>query len=130
MTRTLVGSLMNARGDSQKLFQNLSVYSTMVVDTSYPFRNVPLEIYVQQRINASSDVFRMWPKENTTIDGEKTLKINSDVEDEATDTDMHVGYYVFHDGIPYRLEYYASVKDFEKYLPQFEQMVKTFKFAK
>ena len=39
-------------------------------------------------------------------------------------------YYVFHDGIPYRLEYYASVKDFEKYLPQFEQMVKTFKFAK
>lgn len=56
MTRTLVGSLMNARGDSQKLFQNLSVYSTMVVDTSYPFRNVPLEIYVQQRINASSDV--------------------------------------------------------------------------
>lgn len=72
----------------------------------------------------------MWPKENTTIDGEKTLKINSDVEDEATDTDMHVGYYVFHDGIPYRLEYYASVKDFEKYLPQFEQMVKTFKFAK
>ena len=91
MTRTLVGSLMNARGDSQKLFQNLSVYSTMVVDTSYPFRNVPLEIYVQQRINASSDVFRMWPKENTTIDGEKTLKINSDVEDEATDTDMHAG---------------------------------------
>src|SRR5512134_2782564 len=40
------GSLMNAR-DSQKLFQNLSVYSTMVVDERYPFRNVPLEIYVQ-----------------------------------------------------------------------------------
>jgi hypothetical protein len=25
---------------------------------------------------------------------------------------------------------YATEKDFEKYLPQFEQMVKTFKFVK
>ena len=123
-------SLVNARGDFQKLFQNLSVYSTMVVDTSFPFRNVPLEIYIQQRTNTSSDLFRTVPEENATIDGEKALKINSVVEDELTDTAMYVGYYVFHDNSHYRLEYYASVRDYERYLPQFEQMVKTFKFVK
>lgn len=125
-------SLMNTR-DFEKLFQNLSVYSTMVIDTSYPFRNVPLEIYVEHWTNVSSDEFRTWPtwfNQNITIDGEKALKINLIIEDEAKATDMYLGYYVFHDGIPYRLEYYASVKDFGKYLPQFEQMVKTFVFVK
>jgi len=37
---------------------------------------------------------------------------------------------VLHDKDPYYLEYIANTKDFQKYLPQFEQMIKTFKFVK
>lgn len=126
-------TLMNAFGDTQKLFQlfqNLTVWSVMAVDTSSPFRNDPLEIYVQHVVNASSDLFRKFPQVPTLIDGERALKIWGEVSDNSTITDRMVGYYVIHEGIPYRLEYYATEKDFQKYLPQFEQMVKTFKFVK
>jgi len=41
-----------------------------------------------------------------------------------------VAYLVLHDKVPYYLEYIANTKDFQKYLPQFEQMIKTFKFVK
>jgi hypothetical protein len=121
---------MNTAGDSQKLFQNLSVWSAVSVDTAYPFRNVPLEIYVQHVINTSSDKFRKWPQVPTLIDGERALKIWADTMNNSTITNKMVGYYVFHEGVPYRLEYYATQKDYQKYLPQFEQMVKTFKFRK
>jgi hypothetical protein len=39
-----------------------------------------------------------------------------------------VDYYTVHKGTPYFIEYLANVKSFQKYLPQFEQMVRTFKF--
>ena len=39
-------------------------------------------------------------------------------------------YFVMHDDQPYYLNYIANAKDFEKYLPEFEQMLKTFKFTK
>ena len=122
--------LMNARGDSQKLFQNVSVWSAMIVDTSYPFRNVPLEIYVQHVLNVSSDTFRKVPQVPTLIDGERALKIWVYVADNSTITDRMMGYFVFHEGIPYVLQYHATEKDFQKYLPRFEQIVKTFKFVK
>lgn len=41
-----------------------------------------------------------------------------------------VDYYVVHNGKPYFIQYVANVKDYQKYLPQFEQMVNTFKFVK
>lgn len=121
--------LTKGNREVEKIFQNLSVYSLMIVDMSYPFRNVPLDTYVQYRTNTSSDD-RTWRGQNTTIDGEKALKVYGNVIDNSSITDEVVGYYVFHDGAPYWLEYYATEKDFQKYLPQFEQMVKTFKFAK
>ena len=37
---------------------------------------------------------------------------------------------VLHDKDPYYLEYIANTKDFQKYLPQFEQMLKIFILVK
>jgi hypothetical protein len=37
---------------------------------------------------------------------------------------------IWQDNNPYYVGYMANVKDYQKYLPQFEQMVKTFKFVK
>lgn len=122
--------LANSNGDYQKLLENLSVYSLLIADTSYPFENVPLDIYVQYRVNASYDAFMLWPKKNTAIDGKKALKIYGNVGDNSTNADQMVGYYVFYEGNPYRLEFYATENYYQKYLPQFEKMVKTFKFVK
>jgi hypothetical protein len=38
-------------------------------------------------------------------------------------------YIIMHDKHPYVIEYQADVKNFEKYLPEFEQMVKSFRFV-
>lgn len=35
-----------------------------------------------------------------------------------------------HGNQPYYIEYMANEKDYQKYLPQFEQIVKSFKFTK
>jgi hypothetical protein len=72
----------------------------------------------------------LWPKKNTAIDGKKALKIYGNVGDNSTNADQMVGYYVFYEGNPYRLEFYATENHYQKYLPQFEKMVKTFKFVK
>ena len=34
-----------------------------------------------------------------------------------------------HDEQPYAISYYANAKNYEKYLPEFEQMVKSFRFV-
>jgi hypothetical protein len=39
-------------------------------------------------------------------------------------------YMLMHGNQPYYIEYMANEKDYEKYLPQFEQIVKSFKFTK
>jgi hypothetical protein len=113
--------------DPQELFQNVGASSFLTLDSAYLFRNVPLEIYAQSQMNQSSD--EILSKENSTIDGEKALKIHKIARNNLTDIYELMTYYVIHDGNPYYLKYYAKVKDFPKYLPQFEQMVKTFKFA-
>jgi len=100
----------------------------MTLDSAYLFRNVPLEIYAQSQMNQSSD--EILSKENSTIDGERALKIHKTARTNLTNIYESMTYYTIHDGNPYYLTYYAKVKDFQKYLPQFEQMVKTFKFAK
>jgi hypothetical protein len=122
---------MSSNGNFQKLFQKVGASSFMTLDSAYLFRNVPLEIYAQSYINQLSEG-KVLSKENTTIDGERALKFHSTYKDKGNLTRIVEGvdYYVFHDGNPYRLSYIASPKDFQKYLPQFEQMVKTFKFAK
>jgi hypothetical protein len=120
---------INKDEDMQKRFENVGAFSLITIDTEfYQFRNVPLEIYTQYQIN--KDEGKIFSKENTTIDGEKAVRIHKPVRDNSSNVDEEVNYYVVHDNIPYRLTYAADVKDFQKYLPQFEQMVKTFKFAK
>gem|GEM_PF-1792799 len=64
------------------------------------------------------------------IDIPNNTSLKPNITENITDKLNFVTYYVVHDGEPYRLDYLANVKDFQKYLPQFEQMVRSFKFAK
>jgi hypothetical protein len=68
-------------------------------------------------------------KENGTIDNEAAVRILGDGINSFSRIKF-VQYLVWHDNKPHVLAYMANVKDYEKYLPQFEQMVKTFKFTK
>jgi len=124
---TEYGDFFNSNADFQKSLQKVGAISLITLDSIYPFENVPLEVYARYH-NQSED--KILSKENTTIDGEKALKIHKTFKDINSNFTEGINYYIFHDGNPYKLEYSATVKDFQKYLPQFEQMVKTFKFAK
>lgn len=107
--------------------QNEGAYSIISLDTDYPYRNVPLETYTQYNINLSK--VKIFSKENTTIDGEPAVKIHRTARNNLTNLEV-TDYYIVHNSKPYFLQYAANVNDFQKYLPQFEQMVKTFKFVK
>lgn len=74
--------------------------------------------------------------ENATIGGERAIKVFINSTDltkslaNVTVSLVTLSYYVMHDDQPYFLNYLANAKDYQKYLPHFEQMVKTFKFTK
>jgi hypothetical protein len=112
---------------SGKVIQNGGAYSRIALDTDYPYRNIPLETYTQYNIHVSP--VKIFSKQNATIDGEKAIKIQRTPRDNSTNVQV-LDYYVIHEDKPYTLQYVANVNDFQKYLPQFEQMAKTFKFIK
>jgi hypothetical protein len=105
--------------------QKGGAYSKLFADPDYPYRNIPLETYTQYNINVSP--VKILSKENATVGGEPAVKIHRTARNNLTNVEV-AEYYVIHEGKPYTLQYAANVKDFQKYLPQFEQMVKTFKF--
>lgn len=110
---------------SGNTIQNGGAYSIFQLDTEYPYRNIPLETYTQYNINLSP--VKIFSQENTPVGGEKAVKIHRTPRTNITNLEV-VDYYVVHNGKPYFIQYAANVKDYQKYLPQFEQMVKTFKF--
>jgi hypothetical protein len=106
----------------------------LVHDLNFPVKNAPLEIYAKQFLARSN---HLSPKfENVTIGGESAIKVfirgtdvgNASARPNITGNLNFVTYFVMHHDEPYHLDYIANMKDFQKYLPQFKQMVKTFKF--
>jgi PsbP-like protein len=101
------------------------LYSVIMQDSDYQIKNAPLDLYAKYRIDQQPGI-RVISKENVTIDSESAIKIYSYVFN-STRT---IQYVLMHDNEPYLLVYAANGKDFEKYLPEFEQIVKSFKFTK
>jgi hypothetical protein len=122
--------LMNSTqfdSEESNRIQDEGAFALIALDTDYPFRNVPLEIYTQYNNNLSK--VKIFSQENATVGGEKAVKIHRTPRHNSTNMEV-VEYYVVHEGKPYYIQYGANLKHFQKYLPQFEQMVKTFKFPK
>jgi PsbP-like protein len=103
-------------------------YSSFQQKADYPIKNSPLDLFVKYEI-FKHDELKVVTRENATIDNEPAVKIFSDGIKSSNGINF-VEYFVMHNKEPYYLSYAANVKDFQKYLPQFEQMVKTFKFIK
>jgi PsbP-like protein len=121
----LLASDVSERADQLK---NGGVMGEFQQDLLFPIKNAGLDVYVQYIINEQKWM-NVTSKQNVTIDNEPPVKILGD----GTNSSNHIkfaGYMTMRDEKPYYIGYMANVKDFEKYLPEFEQIVKTFKFAK
>jgi hypothetical protein len=110
---------------SEKL-QEKGAYVAFRNDWDYQIKNSGLDLYVKYKID-TQDGMKVMTQENATIDGEPAVKINGDGVDLLSGINS-VQYVSMHNKEPYFLLYMANAKDFQKYLPEFEQIVKTFKF--
>src|SRR4030095_11767867 len=95
--------------------------SSFTLDIGYPYRNVPVDSYSEYY----TDMFpvKIFSRENTTIAGEPAVKVHRSDIGNSANVEV-VDYYTVHKGKPYFIQYTANVKNFQKYLPQFEQMLK------
>jgi hypothetical protein len=110
-----------------KMFDR-GVYSTVREDTRYSIKNAPLDLYVKHRINTLSSV-NFTSQQDAIIGNEKAVRIEGNGINKLMSL-KYLAYLVMHDKNAYYLEYIANVKDYEKYLPEFEQMTKSFRFVK
>lgn len=115
------------RSAYEKMF-NEGAYSTLRQDIDYSNDNATLEAYVQHRINSIILGVNLTSQQDTTVGNEKAVRIEGIGINKLMNL-KYVAYLVLHNNDPYYLEYVANVKDFQKYLPEFEQMIKTFKFV-
>lgn len=104
-------------------------------DPRFPLKNAQVETYANHTLGSARSFVRY---ENATIGGDRAIRIfmnSTDVASKLGKTDIPsvvtTSYYVMHNDQPYFLDFMAAnAKYYQKYLPQFEQMVKSFKFTK
>ena len=108
---------------------NGGAYSTFRQDTDYSIKNSTLEAYVKHRINSLIRGVNLTSQQDSTVGNEGAVRIEGNGIFKLMNL-KYVAYLVLHDKDPYYLEYIANTKDFQKYLPQFEQMLKSLKFVK
>jgi VCBS repeat-containing protein len=116
--------------DDRSYFEKLSdggAIGEISQDTNYNLKNAPLDAYVKYRIAQQGDNWNVTSMDNGTIGKQKAVKISANGTNESANL-RKVEYLVLHDKDAYSLLYAANVKDYDKYLPDFEQMVKSFRF--
>ena len=96
-------------------------------DIDYQIKNAPLESYVKYLIDKFG-ISNITSQQYTTAGSEKAVKLTANNSTQYGYANI-VLYLVMHDKIPYVIEYIASPKNYEKYLPEFEKIVKSFRFA-
>ena len=70
-------------------------------------------------------------RQDTIVSNEKASSIEGNGINKTMNKNViYLANLVLHDEDPYYLEYIANKKNFQKYLPQFEQMLKTFILVK
>jgi hypothetical protein len=105
------------------------------LDNSFELENATLKKYVQN-LGFSKNYEPIYG--NATVGGEYAIKVfinGTDIGEysprkNVTSSINSISYFVFHNDEAYYLYYIANANDYYKYLPYFEQIVKTFKFAK
>jgi hypothetical protein len=96
-------------------------------DSDYTVKNAPRDLYVKFRMN-KDDSFNVTSRQDTTAGKEKAVRIEGSKNDISGNIRL-LEYLILHNNEPYIIRYIASMNDFERYLPDFELMVKSFMFG-
>ncbi|HEY9399760.1 MAG TPA: hypothetical protein VIP29_07695 [Nitrososphaeraceae archaeon] len=93
-------------------------------DSDYTVKNAPPDLYVKFRMN-KDDSLNVTSQQDTTVGKEKADIIEGNKNDISGNVRL-LEYLISHNDEPYIIRYIASANDFERYLPDFELMVKEF----
>ena len=96
-------------------------------DSDYTIKNAPPELYVKYRMNKDESL-NVTSRQDTTVGKEMAVRIEGIKNDTAGNIKL-LQYLIVHNNEPYIIRYIASPNDFERYLPDFELMVKSFVFG-
>ena len=97
-------------------------------DQRYSIKNAPLETYVKKKISIGQENnANFTSQEKIIVDGEEAIKVYSESVGEHTGL-KYIEYFMMYNDLPYHIMYQSDQENYDKYLPEFEQMVKTFKF--
>jgi hypothetical protein len=96
-------------------------------DSDYTVKNAPPDLYVKFRMN-KDDSLNITSRQDTTVGKEKAVRIEGSKNDISGNVRL-LEYLILHNDEPYIIRYIASTNDFERYLPDFELMVKSFMFG-
>lgn len=96
-------------------------------DSDYTVKNAPPDLYVKFRMN-KDDSLNVISRQDTTVGKEKAVRIEGSKNDISGNVRL-LEYLILHNNEPYIIRYIASTNDFERYLPDFELMVKSFMFG-
>jgi PDZ domain len=119
--------LITSKDKFRDKIQDGGVFSFFRQDTEYPIKNAPLESYVKYQID-NYGIMNILTQEYTTVGKEKAVRIYTNETTAYGNTNIAL-YFVMHDNEPYYIGYEADEKNYEKYLPEFELMVKSFRFV-
>ena len=96
-------------------------------DSDYTVKNAPPDLYVKFRMN-KDDSLNVTSRQDTMVGKEKAVRIEGSKNDTSGNIKL-LEYLIIHNNEPYIIRYIASMNDFERYLPDFELMVKSFMFG-
>jgi hypothetical protein len=96
-------------------------------DSDYTVKNAPPDLYVKFRMN-QDDSLNVTSQQDTTVGKEKAVRIEGSKNDTSGNVRL-LEYLISHNDEPYIIRYIATTNDFERYLPDFELMVKSFMFG-
>ena len=94
--------------------------------SDYSVKNAPLDLYVKYRMN-EDDSLNLISRQDTIVGKETAVRIDGSKNDTSGNIKL-LEYLLLHNNEPYVLRYVAGVNEFERYLPEFELMVKSFTF--
>ena len=94
--------------------------------SDYSVKNAPLDLYVKYRMN-EDDSINVISHQDTIVGKEKAVKIEASKNDTSGNIRL-LEYLLLHKNEPYVLRFITGPNDFERYLPEFELMVKSFTF--
>lgn len=103
---------------------NGGAFSQFTQDTNYYTKNELLPTYIEY-FATKYPYLSITSAHDSIVGKEKAVKIEGS---DNSSVIRLVIYLIVHDKNAYNLDYVANVNDFGKYLPDFEEMIKSFKF--